>query len=60
MSLNGSAARRAAIGDLVIIAAFGMVAEDDLDRRRPKLVFVDERNRIREMRSDIPVQATPA
>ena len=60
VSLNGSAARRAAIGDLVIIAAFGMVAEVDLDRRRPKLVFVDERNRIREMRSDIPVQATPA
>ena len=45
--------------DLVIIAAFGMVAEDDLDRRRPKLVFVDERNRICEMRSDIPVQETP-
>lgn len=59
VSLNGSAARRAAIGDLVIIAAFGMVAEDDLDRRRPKLVFVDERNRICEMRSDIPVQETP-
>ena len=57
VSLNGSAARRAALGDLVIIAAFGLVAESDLDHQRPKLVFVDERNRIRETRPDIPVQA---
>jgi aspartate 1-decarboxylase len=56
VSLNGSAARRAAVGDLVIIAAFGLVAEADLERERPRLVFVDERNRIRETRSTIPVQ----
>ena len=60
VSLNGSAARRAALGDLIIIAAFGLVAEDELERRRPKLVFVDERNRIRELRSDIPVQGVEA
>lgn len=29
ISLNGSAARRAAVGDLVIIAAFALVAESD-------------------------------
>ena len=28
ISLNGSAARRAAVGDLIIIAAFGLVPED--------------------------------
>jgi aspartate 1-decarboxylase len=60
VSLNGSAARRAAPGDLVIIAAFGLVAEAELDRVRPRLVFVDARNRIRETRSDIPVQADEA
>ncbi len=60
VSLNGSAARRAALGDLVIIAAFSLVAEADVDRVRPRLVFVDARNRIREMRSDIPVQAAAA
>jgi len=60
ISLNGSAARRAALGDLIIIAAFGLVAEDELDRRSPKLVFVDERNRIRELRSEIPVQEAEA
>ena len=47
VSLNGSAARRAAVGDLVIIAAFAMVHEDKLDDAEPKLVFVDEKNRIK-------------
>jgi aspartate 1-decarboxylase len=47
ISLNGSAARRAAVGDLVIIAAFAMVHEDKLDDAEPKLVFVDEKNRIK-------------
>jgi len=45
VSLNGSAARRAAVGDLVIIAAFGLVAEAEVAQARPKLVFVDEHNR---------------
>jgi len=60
VSLNGSAARRAAVGDLVIIAAFGLVAQADLERARPRLVFVDECNRIRETRSTIPVQSDGA
>ena len=41
VSLNGSAARRAAVGDLVIIAAFAQVHEDRLDDAQPRLVFVD-------------------
>jgi len=47
VSLNGSAARRAAVGDLVIIAAFALVHEDGLEEARPTLVFVDEMNRIK-------------
>lgn len=56
ISLNGSAARRAAVGDRIIIAAFGWIAENELDKVKPKLVFVDERNDICETRSQIPVQ----
>ena len=47
VSLNGSAARRAAVGDLVIIAAFALVAEAELDAAQPRLVFVDDANRIK-------------
>lgn len=51
ISLNGSAARRAAVGDLVIIAAFGLVPSEQVATHVPKLVFVDDANRIRELRS---------
>ena len=57
ISVNGSAARRAAVGDLLIIASFAQVHEDHLKGFAPKLVFVDAKNRIQEQRSHIPVQA---
>ncbi|MBS0428476.1 MAG: aspartate 1-decarboxylase [Proteobacteria bacterium] len=60
ISLNGSAARRASVGDLVIIAAFGLVPDEKVRGHQPKLVFVDEANRIRELRAHVPVQAASA
>ncbi len=56
ISVNGSAARRASVGDLVIIASFAQVQEERVKGFEPKLVFVDDRNRIKEERSVIPVQ----
>ena len=45
ISVNGSAARRASVGDLVIIASFAQVHEDQLAQHTPQLVFVDAHNR---------------
>jgi aspartate 1-decarboxylase len=56
ISVNGSAARRAAVGDLLIIAAFGQVHEVQLENFKPQIVFVDEQNGIREVRSQLPMQ----
>ena len=56
ISLNGSAARRASVGDLVIIASFAQVHQDQLAAHKPRLVFVDDANRIKEERAHIPVQ----
>jgi aspartate 1-decarboxylase len=56
ISVNGSAARRAASGDLVIIAAFAQVPESEVNGFEPRLVFVDEANRQVAMRSHVPVQ----
>jgi aspartate 1-decarboxylase len=56
ISINGSAARQASVGDLVIIAAFGQLPADQVAGFQPKLVFVDEANRIKEERSTIAVQ----
>lgn len=60
VSLNGSAARRAAVGDRVIIASFAMVDDAQETPHRPKLVFVDARNRTAELRSAVPLQSAQA
>lgn len=56
VSVNGSAARRAAVGDLIIIAAFAQVHEDQVPAHKSKLVFVDEANRQQHARDFVPVQ----
>lgn len=56
ISLNGSAARRASVGDLIIVAAFGMVAEAQVSAHRPRLVFVDAANRAVELKDKVAVQ----
>lgn len=56
VSVNGSAARRASVGDLLIIASFAQVHEDQVATHQPQLVFVDEANRQKELRHSVPVQ----
>ena len=57
VSVNGSAARRAAVGDLLIIAAFAQVPEADVAAHRPQLVFVDDQNRQTALRDHVPTQS---
>ena len=56
ISVNGSAARRAAPGDLLIIASFAKYDENELAGHSPALVYVDSRNRIVRAGNSIPVQ----
>jgi aspartate 1-decarboxylase len=56
ISVNGSAARRAAVGDLLIIAAFAQVHEDQVGGHKPKLVFVNDQNQQVELRDKVAVQ----
>lgn len=56
ISVNGSAARRACVGDLVIIASFAQVPDAQAPAHRPKLVFVDAHNRQNAARDHVPVQ----
>ncbi|OGA04730.1 MAG: aspartate 1-decarboxylase [Betaproteobacteria bacterium RIFCSPLOWO2_02_FULL_62_17] len=56
ISVNGAAARKAAPGDLLIIATYAVYNEVELQRHRPELVYVDERNRIKAKRDNVPVQ----
>ncbi len=56
VSVNGAAARKAAPGDLLIIASYGSASEEELRRFEPRLVYVDARNRILRQRTAIPCQ----
>ena len=56
ISVNGSAARRVAVGDLLIIAAFAQVHEDQIASHRPKLVFVNDQNQQVELRDKVATQ----
>ncbi|MBK6631058.1 MAG: aspartate 1-decarboxylase [Betaproteobacteria bacterium] len=56
ISVNGAAARKAAPGDLLIIATYAMYDEAELARFEPDLVYVDSRNRMMNQRHKIPVQ----
>ncbi|WP_035353956.1 aspartate 1-decarboxylase [Edaphobacter aggregans] len=44
--INGAAARLAQAGDLVIIASFAWLSEEEASRLQPRLVFVDSKNQI--------------
>ena len=57
ISVNGSAARRAAPGDIMIIATFAVYNEIELARYEPDLIYVDSQNRITRRSHKIPTQA---
>ena len=46
IQLNGAAARLGAVGDHVIVISYADYEESELEGFEPRLVFVDERNRI--------------
>jgi aspartate 1-decarboxylase len=57
ISVNGSAARRAAPGDILIIATFAVYNEIELAKYAPDLIYADSQNRIARRSHAIPTQA---
>ncbi len=52
--VNGAAAHLAKPGDIVIIACFFDLPAESVHNHKPKLVFVDQENRICELRAEVP------
>ena len=50
--LNGAAARKVAVGDKVIIAAYAQATEEEAKNWKPTVVLVDDDNRIVEVRKE--------
>lgn len=57
ISVNGAAARKAAVGDVLIIASYAVYNEVELKAYAPRLVYVDGANRIVRIGDHIPAQA---
>jgi aspartate 1-decarboxylase len=49
IGLNGAAARKGHVGDLIIIVTYGQYEENELDGFVPKIILCDEKNRIRKL-----------
>jgi aspartate 1-decarboxylase len=50
ISLNGAAARRAHVGDLLIICTYATMSEANALSYKPTVVLLDEQNRVKEIR----------
>ncbi|WP_375058601.1 aspartate 1-decarboxylase [Zobellella sp. DQSA1] len=56
ISLNGAAARKAAVGDRIIICAYAPMTEQQIAGYKPSLVYLDAQNNIVRTSKDIPLQ----
>ncbi len=57
ISVNGAAAHKAEVGDLIIICAFGVYGDEEALTMKPRLIYVDDANRIVRSSHAIPMQA---
>src|SRR5882757_2005876 len=57
ISVNGAAAHKARVGDRVIICSYCDVDAREAKVHKPKLVYLDEGNRVTRTANTIPVQA---
>ncbi|MGB9694678.1 MAG: aspartate 1-decarboxylase [Caldisericaceae bacterium] len=49
IELNGAAARRVEIGDVIIIASYGQYDDSDINDFKPKIVLVNSENKAKEV-----------
>ncbi|MHB8354568.1 MAG: aspartate 1-decarboxylase [Burkholderiales bacterium] len=57
ISVNGAAARKAQMGDILIIATYAAYTEEELETFEPRLVYVDANNHIKRQALKIPLQS---
>jgi len=48
IGLNGAAARKGLVGDLIIVATYAWVAADELDGYQPTILLLDANNRVKQ------------
>lgn len=53
--VNGAAAHLVTPGDIIIVASFVQMSEQECFHHQPTVVFVDEKNQTREIRAEVAV-----
>lgn len=56
ISVNGAAAHKANPGDIIIIAAYVVLTQQELANYKPTLVYLDKTNQITHCKNSTPVQ----
>lgn len=49
IGVNGAAAHKAGVGDELIIAAYALMDQEETDFYMPKIILVDEKNRVKDV-----------
>ncbi|HEU5398268.1 MAG TPA: aspartate 1-decarboxylase [Gammaproteobacteria bacterium] len=57
ISINGAAAHRAKPGDVIIICAYCQMGSAEAASHKPRLIYLDEHNKVSRTSNAIPVQA---
>ena len=55
--LNGAAARKAVVGDRVIVCAYCSMAQEQARQHQPRIVLLNENNEIQNIKGALPAQA---
>ncbi len=56
ISVNGAAAHKAGKGDRLIICTYVGLSEQEVEKHKPTLIYLDEKNNITHSRHSIPMQ----
>lgn len=59
ISVNGAAAHKVKVGDLLIICSYCMLSEEEAKSHKPKLVYFDGKNNFKQLASVIQNQSIP-
>jgi aspartate 1-decarboxylase len=47
ISLNGAAARKGVVGDLIIIVSYALYTPEELRDHKPRIIVLDQQNRVK-------------
>ena len=56
ISVNGAAAHKAAVGDILIICTYAMFSQEEMINFKPRMVYLNPNNTVNHTSNAIPVQ----